>query len=138
MPTTFRAKLFSGLTGTKRRRRQTRQTPLPASAPPQGSASQPLHDSHPTGWTLSATTATFFVLALGLPAGAQAAPSGIGSAQDTVNELEHNGFKVVLNKMGAAPLDHCTVDSVRPGETVSRLVQNGNQLVNQTVYQPYI
>ena len=48
----------------------------------------------------------FFVLALGLPAGAQAAPSGIGSAQDTVNELEHNGFKVVLNKMGAAPLDH--------------------------------
>ena len=54
---------------------------------------------------------------------------------DTVNELEHNGFKVVLNKMGAAPLDHCTVDSVRPGETVSRLVQNGNQLVNQTVYQ---
>jgi len=57
------------------------------------------------------------------------------SAQDTVNELEHNGFKVVLNKMGAAPLDHCTVDSVRPGETVSRLVQNGNQLVNQTVYQ---
>jgi hypothetical protein len=41
----------------------------------------------------------------------------------------------VLNKMGAAPLDHCTVDSLRPGETVSRLVQNGNQLVNQTVYQ---
>ena len=53
VPTTFRAKLFSGLTGTKRRRRQTRQTPLPASAPPQGSASQPLPDSHPTGWTLS-------------------------------------------------------------------------------------
>jgi len=41
----------------------------------------------------------------------------------------------VLNKMGAAPLDHCMVDSVRPGETVSRLVRNGNQLVNQTVYQ---
>ena len=74
-------------------------------------------------------------LAMGLAAGAEAAPSGVGSAQDTVNELEHNGFKVVLNKMGAAPLDHCTVDSVRPGETVSRLVQNGNQLVNQTVYQ---
>ena len=76
-----------------------------------------------------------FALALGLPAAAQAAPSGIGSAQDTVNELEHNGFKVVLNKMGAAPLDNCTVDSVRPGETVTRLVQNGNELVNQTVYQ---
>ncbi len=62
---------------------------------------------------------------MGFPAGAQAAPSGIGSAQDTVNELKNNGFKVVLNKMGAGPLDDCTVDSVRPGETVIRPVQNG-------------
>ena len=77
----------------------------------------------------------FIALAVVLPAGAQAAPSGIGSAQDTVNELEQSGFKVVLNKMGAGPLDHCTVDSVRPGETVTRPVQNGAQLVNQIVYQ---
>jgi len=74
-------------------------------------------------------------LAVGLPASAHAAPSGIGSAQDTVNELENNGFKVVLNKMGAGPLDHCTVDSVRPGETVIRPVQNGGDPVNQIVYQ---
>lgn len=74
-------------------------------------------------------------LALEFPASAAAAPSGIGSAQDTVNELEDNGFKVVLNKMGAGPLDHCTVDSVRPGETVTRPVQNGNELVSQIVYQ---
>ncbi|HYZ66482.1 MAG TPA: hypothetical protein VE666_01520 [Mycobacterium sp.] len=73
--------------------------------------------------------------ALGLPADAQAAPSGIGSAQDTVNELEDNGFEVVLNKMGAGPLDHCTVDSVRPGETVTRPVQSGGAQVNQIVYQ---
>ena len=44
----------------------------------------------------------FVALALGPPASAVAAPSGIGSAQDTVNELENNGFKVVLNKTGAA------------------------------------
>jgi hypothetical protein len=74
-------------------------------------------------------------MAVGLPGGAQAAPSGIGSAQDTVNELEKNGFKVVLNKMGEGPLDHCTVDSVRPGMTVIRPVQNGGALVNQIVYQ---
>ena len=74
-------------------------------------------------------------LALGLPAGAQAAPSGIGSAQDTVDELENNGFKVVLNKMGTGPLDHCTVDSVRPGMTVIRPVRHGVNLVNQIVYQ---
>ena len=80
-------------------------------------------------------TGAFIALALWLPAGAQAAPSGIGSAQDTVDELERNGFKVVLNKMGARPLDLCTVDSVLPGETVTRAVQNGNELVNQIVYQ---
>jgi hypothetical protein len=77
----------------------------------------------------------FIALALGLPAGAQAAPSGIGSAQDTVNDLENDGFKVVLNKMGAGPLDHCTVDSVRPGETVTRPVQSGGDVLNQIVYQ---
>jgi hypothetical protein len=74
-------------------------------------------------------------LAMALPAAAQAAPSGIGSAQDTVNELENNGFKVVLNKIGTGPLDHCTVDSVRPGKTVTRPGQSGGALVNQIVYQ---
>jgi hypothetical protein len=77
----------------------------------------------------------FIALALGLPGSAHAAPSGIGSAQDTVNELEDNGFRVVLNKMGAGPLDHCTVASVRPGETVTSPVQSGGELVNQIVYQ---
>jgi hypothetical protein len=81
------------------------------------------------------TAAVLIALAVALPAAAQAAPSGIGSAQDTVDELEDNGFKVVLNKMGTGPLDHCTVDSVRPGETVTRPVQNGSTLVNQIVYQ---
>ncbi len=77
----------------------------------------------------------FIALALGFPAGAQAAPSGIGSAQDTVDELEHNGFKVVLNKLGTAPLDHCTVDSVLPGETVTHAVKSGTEVVSRVVYQ---
>ncbi|MDT5210662.1 MAG: hypothetical protein QOF67_3077 [Mycobacterium sp.] len=74
-------------------------------------------------------------LALGFPATAAAAPSGIGSAQDTVDELENHGFNVVLNKMGPGPLDHCTVDSVRPGATIIRPIRNGGALVNQIVYQ---
>jgi hypothetical protein len=37
--------------------------------------------------------------------------------------------------MGTGPLDHCTVDSVRPGETVTRPVQSGGELVDQIVYQ---
>jgi hypothetical protein len=77
----------------------------------------------------------FIAVALGFPAIAAAAPSGIGSAQDTVDELESHGFNVVLNKMGPGPLDHCTVDSVRPGLTVIRPVRNGGDMVNQIVYQ---
>ncbi|KWX25685.1 hypothetical protein [Mycolicibacterium wolinskyi] len=68
-----------------------------------------------TGSALSALT-------LGFPAETLAAPSGIGSAQDTVNELEQDGYRVVLYKMGPAPLDRCTVDSVRPGEAVTQTV----------------
>jgi hypothetical protein len=49
--------------------------------------------------------------------------------------LENHGFNVVLNKMGPGPLDHCTVDSVRPGLTVIRPVRNGGEMVNQIVYQ---
>jgi hypothetical protein len=90
-----------------------------------------MNRSRPAAFTAGA----FIVLALGLSPGAQAAPSGVGSAEDTLNELEDNGFKVVLNKMGAGPLDRCTVDSVRPGETVTRPVHNGAALVNQIVYQ---
>ena len=66
---------------------------------------------------------------------AQAAPSGIGSAQDAVNELEDNGFSVVVKKIGTAPLDQCSVDSVRPVGPMIRPVQNGAELVNQIVYQ---
>lgn len=77
----------------------------------------------------------FVALALGVPASAQAAPSGIGSAQDTVSELENYGYKVVLNKLGAGPLDHCSVDSIRPGETVIRAVPAGDDVVSQIVYQ---
>jgi hypothetical protein len=54
---------------------------------------------------------------------------------DSVSELEENGFQVVLTKMGTGQLDHCTVDSVRQGERVTRLVQSDSELVNQIVYQ---
>ena len=77
-------------------------------------------------------------LALGVPASAQAAPTGLGSAQDVVIDLVDRGYNVVVNKVGPAPLDLCTVDSVRPGETVSRPMQAGHELgsdvAQRTVY----
>ncbi|MGV0812001.1 hypothetical protein ABQF34_08565 [Mycolicibacterium boenickei] len=68
-----------------------------------------------TGGALSA-------LALGFPAETPAAPSGVGSAQDTANELEKQGFAVVIYRAGTAPLDRCTVMSVRPAQTLEHTV----------------
>lgn len=76
-----------------------------------------------------------FAVAVGHPVSARAAPSGVGSAKDTVNALEDNGYKVVVNKLGEAPLDHCTVDSVRPGEMVTHAAAAGGEFVSRIVHQ---
>ena len=58
--------------------------------------------------------------ALALAAAATAAPSGPGSGEQTVNQLKADGYTVIVNKLGAAPVDQCTVTAVRPGQTYSR------------------
>jgi hypothetical protein len=62
---------------------------------------------------------------LGLAAPAAAAPSGPGSAQDTINDLKADGYNVIVNRVGGAPLDQATVVAVRPGQTYSR-TDSGN------------
>ena len=57
---------------------------------------------------------------IGLAAPAAAAPSGPGSAQQTINELQAQGYTVVVNRIGTAPLDQASVVAVRPGQTYSR------------------
>jgi hypothetical protein len=72
---------------------------------------------------------------LGLAAPAVAAPSGTGSAQDTVNQLEANGYKVILNKVGGASLDKCTVTSVRPGREITQpRTDSGGDLTQHVLY----
>ena len=78
---------------------------------------------------------------LGLAAPADAAPAGPGNAQDTVNALQAEGYHVIVNKLGSAPLDQSTVIAVRPGQTYSRdsgVAGAGNDLVttvtDKTVY----
>jgi hypothetical protein len=77
-------------------------------------------------------------LGLGLSAPALAAPSGQASAQATISDLEAHGFRVILNKVGNAPMDQCTVTAVRPGADVKHSwVQRGptgnvNNLVRYT------
>ena len=57
---------------------------------------------------------------LGLAAPAGAAPTGPGNAQDTINQLQADGYNVIVNRVGGTPLDQATVVSVRPGQTYSR------------------
>jgi len=58
--------------------------------------------------------------ALGLAGTANAAPSGPSSVNGTVSQLRSQGYQVVVNRVGTAPLDRCTISAVRPGQTFSR------------------
>jgi hypothetical protein len=57
---------------------------------------------------------------LGLAAPADAAPTGPGSAQDTINQLQADGYNVIVNRVGTTPLEQATVVAVRQGQTYSR------------------
>ncbi|MED5814596.1 hypothetical protein VST63_19740 [Mycolicibacterium sp. 050232] len=78
------------------------------------------------------------VVGLCSAAPALAAPTGPTSAQVTISELEAQGFRVILNKVGNAPMDQCTVTAVRQGTDVKHSwVQRGptgrvNNLVRYT------
>lgn len=57
---------------------------------------------------------------IGLAGPAQAAPSGPGNAQQTISQLQSQGYNVIVNHVGSTPLDQASVVSVRPGSTYSR------------------
>jgi len=57
---------------------------------------------------------------IGLAAPAAAAPTGPGNAQQTISELQAQGYTVIVNRVGTVPLDKATVVAVRPGQTYSR------------------
>jgi hypothetical protein len=88
--------------------------------------------------TVLAGGMTAAVLGMAAPAGA--APTGPGNAQDTINQLKADGYNVIVNRVGAAPLDQATVVAVRPGQTYSR-TDSGNPgdslqttITDKTVY----
>ncbi|MFN6550037.1 hypothetical protein ACP6C7_01380 [Mycolicibacterium septicum] len=53
------------------------------------------------------------------PAGSAAADSAI----ETIGLLEAEGFYVNIDRVGSAPLDQCTVISVRNPQTQTRLIR---------------
>jgi hypothetical protein len=83
-----------------------------------------------TGAAKSATFTTVLAggltaAVLGLAAPAGAAPTGPGNAQDTINQLQAQGYNVIINHVGSTPLAQATVVAVRPGQTYSR-TDSGN------------
>jgi hypothetical protein len=75
--------------------------------------------------TIAATALTAGFLGLAAPA--MAAPTGAGSAQDTISTLEGQGYQVVVNRLSERPLDEASVVSVGQGPTFSKTdTNNGN------------
>jgi hypothetical protein len=54
-----------------------------------------------------------------------ASPASSDSAQALVTQLQSSGHKVILNKVGAAPLDQCKVTGVTPGQQIVAPVTSG-------------
>ena len=70
-------------------------------------------------FAISAVAAGVLALgALGFAADAGAAPNGVGSAADTVKNLQADGYTVQVNGAATTPLSECTVTGVHPGSTV--------------------
>lgn len=51
---------------------------------------------------------------------ANAAPAGPQTVDQVVGQLRAEGYRVILSRVGTAPLDRCSVSAVRPGSTYSR------------------
>lgn len=60
--------------------------------------------------------------ALGLAGPATAAPSGPGDAQQIISQLEADGNRVVVNKLGTSPLTEAEVVAIRPGADIREWV----------------
>lgn len=68
---------------------------------------------------------------LGLAAPAAAAPTGPGSASDTIDQLEKLGNLVIVKRLSDAPLSRASVVSVHPGAQIEESVWNAVHDVNR-------
>jgi hypothetical protein len=59
-------------------------------------------------------------LSRGEEADAVLAPAGPSTVEATINELEMDGFDVIVNRVGTAANEGCTVSAVRPRQEYSR------------------
>lgn len=64
---------------------------------------------------------------------ALAAPNGPSNAQQTIKELQSQGYTVIVNRVGSSPLDQASVVAVRPGPNFSR-TDTLSAVTQRTVY----
>ena len=69
---------------------------------------------------LTFLAASSLATALGLTTTANAAPAGPSPVDALIDQLSAQGFDVVVNRVGTAPANQCTVSAVRPGQMFSR------------------
>ena len=69
-------------------------------------------------WALAAVG----VAVLGVMGGSTAIASAEETAQQVISRLKSEGYTVTIDKIGTAPLDQCTVTSVRNPQQVTQLV----------------
>jgi hypothetical protein len=72
-----------------------------------------------TGWSVAATTAAM-TAALATAGTAQADPIQSDSAYQTISVLEDEGYDVIIDRVGNAPINRCIVTSVRNPQTQTR------------------
>lgn len=70
---------------------------------------------------------------IGATGPAAAAPDGPGNAQQTINELQSQGYTVIVNRLGSSPLSEASVVAVRPGPNFSR-TDTLSAVTQRTVY----
>ena len=81
-------------------------------------------------------------MSVGSMAPAAADPPPGESAEDTINNLLNEGYRVIVSKVGTAPLDQCSVNAIRPGQEVTEPVTGpvtgsrprGQEVVYTTIY----
>lgn len=75
--------------------------------------------------------------AFGFVSAATAAPSGPATATATIKELQASGYTVIVNRVGSASLDKCTVSAIRHGQTYSKADSGvpgaGNDVITQVL-----
>jgi hypothetical protein len=74
--------------------------------------------------------------------GALVAPAGVASAdssaQNTISQLESQGYTVNIDRVGSGPLNECTVTSVRNPNTITQFVRVGGRGPGPSVLVPVI